>query len=99
MSPELLYYNLFRHVLVREVEYSYSDAEDSFTTMFPLQHDFLPRLGALAKALPFAGDWAWSVERFWRAVNPSAFLFRLDWASGEATAVTLYCRFPSEPAR
>src|SRR5581483_6819445 len=31
------------------------------------------------------------------AIGPDAFLFRLDWRHNEPTAVTLYCRFPSEP--
>ncbi len=97
MSPALVFHQLFRGVLARQVEYSYSDAEDSFTTMVPLKNDLLPRVLELAKVIPFAGDWAWSVERFSGAISPDAVLFRLDWLHNEPTAVTLYCRFPSEP--
>lgn len=97
MSPALAFHHLFRGVLERQVEYSYSDAEDSFTTMVPLKNDGLPRVIELVQAIPFAGDWAWPVERFATAISPDEFLFRLDWLNNEPTAVTLYCRFPSEP--
>ena len=97
MSPALVFHHLFQDVLARQVEYSYSDMEDSFTTMVPLKTDLLHRAIELAKAIPFAGDWAWSVERFSSAIRPDEFLFRLDWLHNEPTAVTLYCRFPSEP--
>jgi hypothetical protein len=97
MSPALVFHTLFRRVLAREVEYSLSEADDSFTTMVPIKSDLLARVIELAEVIPFAGEWAWSVERFSSAINPDAFLFRLDWRQNEPTAVTLYCRFPSEP--
>jgi hypothetical protein len=97
MSAALLFQQLFRGVLARQVEYSYSEAKDSFTTMVPMKHDLLPQVVELAKAIPFAGEWAWSIERFAGAIHPDEFLFRLDWLHNEPTTVTLYCRFPSEP--
>jgi hypothetical protein len=97
MSPGLFFLHLFRGVLARQVEYSYSEDEDRLTTMVPLNNDLLPRVIEFAKAVPFAGDWAWVMERFVAAINPDHFLFRLDWVRNEPTAVTLYCRFGSEP--
>jgi hypothetical protein len=97
MSPGLSFASLFRGVLARQVEYSYSDAADSYTTMVPLHGENLPQVRDLAAQLPFAGDWSWATERFARAVQPNAYLLRLDWREHCATAVTLYCRFPGEP--
>lgn len=97
MSPGLLFQQLFRDVLARQVEYSYCETEDSVTTMVPLKSDRLSRVFELANAIEFAGDWAWSVERFANAARPEDFLFRVDWLRDEPTAVTLYCRFPVEP--
>lgn len=97
MSPALMFHQLFKDVLSRQVEYSYSQAEDSFTTMVPLKSDLLPRVAELAKAIPFAGAWAWAIDRFASAIRPDEFLFRLDWLHNEPTGVTLYCRFPTEP--
>jgi hypothetical protein len=50
-----------------------------------------------ATAIPFGGQWAWSVDRFARAIQTDQLLFRLDWLGNEPTAATLYCRFPAEP--
>jgi hypothetical protein len=97
MSAALSFHRLFRHVLARQVEYSYGDAPDRFTSMVPLKADLLPQVIELAEVLPFAGEWAWAVGRFSDSVAPEAYLLRLDWWHDAATAVTLYCRFPSEP--
>jgi hypothetical protein len=97
MSAALFFQQLFRHVLARHVEYSYGETEDSFTSMVPLSDELLPRAIEIAAALPFAGDWAWAIDRFVGAVKPDEFLFRLDWLHDEPVAITLYCRFPSEP--
>jgi hypothetical protein len=97
MSPALRFQQLFGRILARQVEYSYDGAEDRLTTMVPLRRDRLPQVVDLAKESPFAGDWAWSVERFAAAARPDELLFRLDWLRAELTALTLYCRFPSEP--
>lgn len=98
MRAALRFQQLFSDVLARQVEYSYGEAEDSITTMVPLKQDRVGQLVELAKMIPFAGSWAWSVERFAAAIQPDQFLFRLDWLQGEPMAVTCYCRFPSEPA-
>jgi hypothetical protein len=97
MSPALFFQQLFRHVLARHVEYSYGEKEDGFTSMIPLSAELLPRAIELAASLSFAGDWAWAIDRFADAVKPDEFLFRLDWQHDEPVAITLYCRFPSEP--
>jgi hypothetical protein len=97
MSAPLLFQQLFRGVLAHHVEYSYGEAGGSFTSMVPLRQDWLPRAVELAAGLPFGGAWAWAIERFSGAINPDEYLFRLDWTRDEATAITLYCRFPSEP--
>jgi hypothetical protein len=97
MLTALSFQQLFREILACQVEYSYGEREDSFTTMVPINHNQLQRIVALAKMIPFAGQWAWSVGRYARAIQPDEFLFRLDWVCDEPTSVTLYCRFPSEP--
>ena len=63
MLPAFVFQQLFGGVLSRQVEYSYSDADDSFTTMVPLRRDLVPRVVELSEAIPFAGEWAWSIER------------------------------------
>ena len=65
--------------------------------MIPLTFELLPRVAEMSRAIPFAGEWAWAVERFWNGVVPDAFLLRIDWSGGEPRAVTLYCRFSVEP--
>ncbi len=97
MPAGLYFQQLFRTVLSRQVEYSYSQDEESFTTMIPLQQDRLAQVWEFSHVLPFAGEWAWSVRRFASAIHPDTFLFRIDWRQDEPIAVTLYCRFPSEP--
>jgi hypothetical protein len=97
MTPALVFQQLFRGILARQVEYSYTEEQDRVTTMIPLNHGLLPRVIELANMIPFAGEWGWAVDRFAGAIRPDAFLFRLDWRQNEPTAVTLYCRFPSEP--
>jgi hypothetical protein len=96
-SPALVFQNLLRGVLARQVEYSFSNDADSVTTMSPVSDALVSRLSELARVLPFAAEWSWSVERFSSAVHPDAFLLRLDWLKNRPTAVTLYCRFPAEP--
>lgn len=97
-TAALAFHHLFRSALARQVEYSFSDVPDRVTTMIPLCGDgVLAEVAELAVALPFAGDWSWSVRRFVKAVRPDAFLLRLDWEGPDANAVTLYCRFPAEP--
>ena len=86
----MFFQQLFRGVLARQVEYSYSEAEDSFTTMVPIERDLLPQVIELAKTMPFAGQWAWSVERFASAMQPDEFLFRLDWLRNEPTLTCWY---------
>lgn len=97
MGASATFQRLFLGTLNRQVEYSYSDDENRFSSMIPLTGSRLPDLDVLAGEMPFAGDWAWSVRRFAQAVRPDAFLLRLDWHKNTAAAVTLYCRFPSEP--
>jgi hypothetical protein len=97
MSAMLVFHQLFREASVRQIEYSFAEAEDVVTTMIPLTFELLPRVAEMARAIPFAGEWAWAVERFWNGVNPDAFLLRIDWSGGEPRAVTLYCRFSAEP--
>jgi hypothetical protein len=98
VMPGILHFHqLFRSVSARQIEYSFSDLKDVVTTMIPLTSDLLPSVESLAQTIPFAGEWAWSVKRFWTAINPDAFLFRLDWCRAEPVAMTLYCRFPVEP--
>jgi hypothetical protein len=97
MSPQLMFQQFFGDVLARQVEYSYSDVDDSVTTMVPLKRDGLPRVLGLAKAVAFSGEWAWAVERFTVTARPEDFLFRVDWTGSDATALTLYSRFPIEP--
>ena len=97
MPPALLFHRLFGAVSARQVEYSYGDETDGFTSMVPLDAALLPRVQELAAGIDFAGQWAWSVGQFARRVNPDAFLLRLDWENDEPTAATLYCRFPSPP--
>ncbi len=97
MPVGVYFQQLFRTVLSRQVEYSYSQDEEGFTTMIPLQHDRLAQVWDFSHVLPFAGEWAWSVRRFAGEIHPDTFLFRLDWRQNEPIAVTLYCRFPSEP--
>lgn len=97
MTPSLKFQSLFRNVLSRQVEYSYSEAEDRFTTMIPLDATQLQSVVDVAMDTPFSGEWAWGIERFSGAVGPDAFLFRLDWHGDQLAALTLYCRFPSEP--
>jgi len=63
-----------------------------------MKQDLLSQVVELAKKISFAGQWAWSIQRFARAIHPDQFLFRVDWHHNEPTAVTLYCRFPSEPS-
>jgi hypothetical protein len=97
MSPALVFHRLFHRILARQVEYSYGDEEQAFTSMAPLGNDLLPKVIELARALPYAGEWGWAIERFSSFVRPDAYLLRLDWDQGEPAAVTLYCRFPEEP--
>lgn len=97
MSQILAFHRLFRHVLSRQVEYSYGPEEQSFTAMVPLGYDLLPRAMELAALLEFTGEWAWGVQRFSEAVRPDTFLLRLDGPDRMPSSITLYCRFPSEP--
>jgi hypothetical protein len=97
MSAALRFQQVFRGVLARQVEYSYSDRADLVTTMIPLRTNQLRDVIALAEEIPFAGEWSWAIERFAAAVEPDELLFRLDWEREALSGVTLYCRFPSEP--
>lgn len=97
MLGMLRFHQLFRSVSAQNIEYSFGEAEDVVTTMIPLRPDFWSDIEGLSRELPFAGQWAWSVRRFSTAVDPDAFLFRVDWARAEPVALTLYCRFRSEP--
>jgi hypothetical protein len=106
MEPAFVFQQLFRDVLSRQVEYSYSDAGDTCTTMVPLRMHLVPLVVELAEAIPFAGEWAWAVARAANAIQPNEILFRMDWrvrgvasprANDEPTAATVYCRFPVEP--
>jgi hypothetical protein len=97
MPPALLFHQMFRHALNRQVEYSFGEEGDTFTTMTPLGNDLLPRVIEVAGALGFPGEWAWAVKRFCEFAQPPTFLFRLDELHRDVSAITLYCRFPSEP--
>jgi hypothetical protein len=97
MLAMLQFHRLFRSVSAQSVEYSFAAADDVVTTMIPLTADLLPAVSRFAAELRFAGQWAWSVERFARAVDPNAYLFRVDWYQARPKALTLYCRFHTEP--
>lgn len=97
MLTSLEFQRLFSFILSQQVEYSYGAEENAFTTMVPLKPSSLGHALELAQSATFAGDMAWSVERFARMVHPDELLLRLDWHGDEATAITLYCRFPVEP--
>jgi hypothetical protein len=83
--------------LDRQVEYSFGEENGTFTTMTPLGNDLLPRVMEVAGALALPGEWAWGVKRFCEFVQPQTFLFRLDELNRDISAITLYCRFPTEP--
>jgi hypothetical protein len=106
MEPTFAFQQLFRDVLSRQVEYSYSDAGDAYTTMVPLRMHLVPRVIEFVETIPFAGEWAWAVARAANAIQPDEILFRIDWrvlgvgahgVNNEPTAATMYCRFPVEP--
>ena len=58
---------------------------------------FLSKAQSLAASLSFAGEWITVLGRLIRAIHPDAYLFRTDWSGSNVTALTAYCRFPSEP--
>jgi hypothetical protein len=97
MLPTLAFNQLFGDLLRRQVEYSYGAEEDTYTSMIALDRSQLDRLARWAEVLRFAADWAWSVTRFATAIVADALLFRVDWRMSVPSAVTLYCRFPTEP--
>jgi hypothetical protein len=98
MQNMLHFHQLYRDIAARQVEYSFAQAEDEFTTMIPVSADCWPKLESLSAQLAYPGQWLWSVRRFSASVNPDAYLFRVDWARAEPVALTLYCRFPVEPS-
>jgi hypothetical protein len=96
-SPDLAFSSLFRPEAAQVVEYSFSSQLDEHGVMVPGGPGFLSRVQSLAASLPFAGEWITVLGRLVRAVHPDAYLFRTDWSGSTITALTAYCRFPSEP--
>jgi hypothetical protein len=88
---------LFRTEAYAGVEYSFDATAGRFGVMVGGKQGFLRAVEWLASGLPFAADWAWTVQRFTALVNPDAFLLRVDCQRETITALTLYSRFPAEP--
>lgn len=98
LSVPVVYGQLFRASAFAQVEYSYDALMDREGTMVGGGPSLLAPILKFAAALPFSGEWAWSISRFAQYVSPDTYLFRTDWSRGEVENVTLYCRFPKEPS-
>ncbi len=89
---------VFRAQAYSGIEYSYDSARDRTGITVGGGPDFIPYVERFAAGLPFAVDWAWAVRNFTKFLVPDTFLLRMDCRAEEILAVTLYCRYPSEPS-
>jgi hypothetical protein len=85
---------VFRAELFREVEFSLGSAAGQTGTMIAGRESFPPSLDRFLAALGYAGDWWREVQAVIAEVRPLSYLFRTDWSSTSAAAVTLYCEIP-----
>jgi hypothetical protein len=95
--PNVAFWRTFRQAAWSNVEFSFDEDPSGHTTMVKGDRGFFGPVARFARSVDFAAGLIWAASRFVEAVVPDAYLLRVDWRDGAATAVSLYCRFPRTP--